>query len=613
MHAEKWFVKTKWADFRAWADDLGIDPVIARILRNREMHSAQEAAEFLRGELGDCHSPWLLKDMEAAVCSLLQALKQGKRIRVIGDYDVDGICSTYILTRGIESLGGSVDYAIPHRIHDGYGLNEHLIQNASQDGVQLILTCDNGISAKSQIDYAKTLGMEVIVTDHHEVPFETENGVKKEILPEALAIVDPKRMEDTYPFDGICGAVVAYKLMQAVWETLEGKHPLNGKHSLDGLETKGEAIPERVTSLKDSLDMFVEFAALATVCDVMELKDENRIIVRAGIQKMRHSQNPGLKALINVCGIDPDHLSAYHFGFVLGPCLNATGRMDTAQKAMELLFCSDEAGAIVIAGDLKALNESRKNLTEMGTAKARKMILEKGMEKDKVLVVYLPEVHESLAGIIAGRIKEQYGRPTFILTRGEEGIKGSGRSIEQYHMYEALCSVEYLLTKFGGHKLAAGFSLEEKNIESFRKELLERCTLKDEDFIQSVSIDMELPISYPNVKLVNQMELLEPFGLGNPKPLFVQRDLSFLSGKRMGKDGKYGRFEVCAENGCRRNLVYFGDMDAFLADWEERFGEGSGERMMSGRESHSLHVVYQLSLNEYRGNQEIQLLMKHYR
>ena len=607
MHAEKWFVKTKWADFRAWADELGIDPVIARILRNREMLSAKEAEGFLRGELSDCHSPWKLKDMEAAVISLLQALKQGKRIRVIGDYDVDGICSTYILTKGIDSLGGIADYAIPHRIHDGYGLNEQLILNASQDGVQMILTCDNGISAKNQIAYARSLGMEVIVTDHHEVPFEMENGVKREILPEALAIVDPKRKEDTYPFDGICGAVVAFKLMQAVWEVLAGEHPL------EDCKIASKALSERADSLKDNLDMFLEFAALATVCDVMELKDENRIIVRAGIQKMRHSQNPGLKALLNVCGIDPDHLSAYHFGFVLGPCLNATGRMDTAQKAMELLFCRENTEAITIAGELKGLNESRKNLTETGTAQAGKMILEKGMEKDKVLVLFLPEVHESLAGIIAGRIKEQYGRPTFILTRGEEGIKGSGRSIEQYHMYEALCTVEQLLTKFGGHKLAAGFSLEEKNIEAFRRELLEKCTLKDEDFIPSVSIDMELPISYPDVNLVKQMELLEPFGLGNPKPLFVQRDLSFLSGRRMGKEGKYGRFEVRSGDGCRRSLVYFGDMDDFLKDWEERFGEGSGERLLSGKEPHSLHVVYQLSLNEYRGNKEMQLLMKHYR
>lgn len=606
MAKEKWFIRTKGADFQAWARELGVDPVVARVIRNRDNKTLEEARAFLRGEVSDCHSPWEMKDMDQAVSGLMDSLQREERIRVIGDYDVDGICSTFILTKGIRKLRGRVDYAIPHRIHDGYGLNEQLIQAAHEEGVNLIVTCDNGIAAREPIERANELGMRVIVTDHHEVPFVAEGDARREALPPALAVVDPKREGETYPFSGICGAVVAFKLMQAVLDKLE-KGSGNAM-----LPSSGHGLEAHAGELREFLEEAVEFAALATVCDVMELKDENRILVREGLRRMRDSRNQGLRALINVCGIARDTLSAYHFGFILGPCLNATGRLDTAQKAMELLFSGEYEHAIGIARELKDLNDSRKNMTAQGVSLAEQAIREKGLDKDKVLVLYLPEVHESLAGLIAGRIKEQYGRPVFVMTKGEEGVKGSGRSIEQYHMYEALTEVSELLTKFGGHKMAAGFSLEEENVESFRRELNAKCTLREEDFIPNVYIDMEMPIAYPDAALARQLEALEPYGFGNPKPLFVQRDLLFLSGKRLGKEGRFGRFEVRTPDGARRSLVYFGDVNAFLADWEAKFGRGSGARLLEGREAHSLHVVYQIALNEYRGETELQLQMKHY-
>ena len=445
---EKWFVYAKRADFKGWGERLQVAPVIARIIRNRDVTSEEEAVRFLNGRLEDCHSPWLLMDMEVAVDGVLSAVKSGKRIRVIGDYDVDGICSAYILTKGILLLGGSADTAIPHRVHDGYGLNDHLIEEAKQDGVELIITCDNGIAAASQVAYAKSLGMEVIVTDHHEVPFEATNGIKTELLPAALAVVDPKREEDEYPFPGICGAALAYKLMQAVAERLQ--------------KNQEAAASKKLTAFFAALDEFLECAAFATVCDVMELKDENRILVKEGIQRMRHTVNRGIHALMDVCGIEGGKLSAYHLGFVLGPCLNATGRLDTATRALELLNAKDSVTAMSLARDLKDLNDSRKNLTIQGLNLAEETICSQGLQADKVLVVYLPTVHESLAGIIAGRIREQYGRPAFLLTKGEDGVKGSGRSVEKYDMYAALAEVGDLLTKFGGHKMAAGCEIDGK-------------------------------------------------------------------------------------------------------------------------------------------------------
>ena len=591
---EKWLVYAKKADFAAWGRELGVDPVIARIIRNRDVESIEEAESFLRGKLQDCHDPRNLKDADKAAEMLVSAISSGKRLRVMGDYDVDGICSSYILSKGLSLLGARCDVAIPHRIHDGYGLSDHLIREAKEGDVELILTCDNGIAAGPQIRLAKELGIGVIVTDHHEVPFVMEKGEKKEVLPEAMAVVDPKRSDDAYPFEGICGAVVAFKLLQILSEKVRGL----GWKEADALD--------------GAMDEFLEFAAFATVCDVMELKDENRILVREGLARMRHSANLGLRALLEVSGVEAAELSAYHLGFVLGPCLNATGRLDTAKRALELLNAKTVTEAVSCARDLKELNDSRKNLTLEGLELARQTIETEGLSKDKVLVVYLPAVHESLAGIIAGRIREQYGKPAFVLTKGEEGVKGSGRSIEAYHMYDALNETGELITKYGGHKMAAGLSLPEENVDAFRKALNERCRLTEEDFIPVIHLDLPMPMDYATLELAQQLQLLEPFGVGNPKPLFAQKGLTFLRGSRMGKNGQYGRFTAQTPDGRSVNLVYFGDVDVFLAWLDETYGLGSGEALLAGRGHFAVTVAYQLAVNTYRGVSELQFLIKAY-
>ena len=474
---EKWYVAAKKADFNKWAQEFHISPVLARILRNRDLTESREIGKYLYGTLEDCYSPWLLKDMEKAVEIIVKAVEQGQYIRVIGDYDVDGICSSYILTKGLQIFGARVDTAIPHRIHDGYGLNDNLIEEAKRDGVNLIVTCDNGIAAAAQIELAASYGMDVIVTDHHEVPFrteKTEDGIelRREILPPATAVIDPKQERCSYPFSGICGGVVAYKLIEALAE-----------------KTGNPA-------LRKAMEELLEFAALATVCDVMELKDENRILVKEGLKRLKNTRNQGLRALMEVNQIEPARLNTYHLGFIIGPCLNATGRLDTAKRALELLQSLTKVDAMSAARELKELNDRRKNLTLRGVEQAEKYIAEHHLEQDKVMLIFLPEVHESLAGIIAGRIRERYNHPVFLLTRGEEGVKGSGRSIEGYHMYNAMTEVSRYFTKFGGHAMAAGLSMEEENMEALRLELNERCTLQEEDFVAKVHIDVPLPLDY---------------------------------------------------------------------------------------------------------------------
>lgn len=607
---EKWYVAAKKADFDKWAAEFHISPVIARILRNRDLTEEGQVRAFLYGTLADCHSPWLLKDMDKAVGYLLEAVEAGTYIRVIGDYDVDGICSAYILTKGLQLLGAKVDTAIPHRIHDGYGLNEHLIEEAKEDGVGMILTCDNGIAASSQIALAGSMGIQVIVTDHHEVPFAmeqvgkcvenqemAENGkmpdgctgaVRRELLPPALAVIDPKQAACGYPFPGICGGTVAYKLVQALAEKT-------------GNDSLGESMPE-----------LLEFAALATVCDVMELKDENRILVKEGLGRMRQTGNLGLRALMEVNGIQPGRLDAYHLGFVLGPCLNATGRLDTARRALELLQSTSLAEAMEAARELKDLNDSRKYLTTQGVEAAQAYLQQHQMTEDKVMLVFLPDVHESLAGIIAGRIREKYNRPVFVLTRAEEGVKGSGRSIEGYHMYEAMAEVGQYFTKFGGHAMAAGLSMREEDVETLRRELNVRCSLTEADFVPRVHIDVPMPIDYGDEKLAEELERLEPFGVGNPKPLFAQKDLVFLGGSRMGANRNFARFRVQTPAGNTRQLVYFGDLDAFGAFLEEKYGPGSEEVLYNGRARFPVSVVYQMGKNTYRGVTEVQYVMQHY-
>ncbi len=580
----------KKADFEKWASEFHISPVLARILRNRDLTEEAQVRKFLYGRLEDCYSPWLLKDMDKAVDILAEAVAEGKRIRVIGDYDVDGICSAYILTKGLKLLGAQADSAIPHRIHDGYGLNEHLIQLAKEDGIELILTCDNGIAAAPQIALAGRLGIGVIVTDHHEVPYEVEEGTgeRREVLPEALAVVDPKRAECSYPFKGICGGVVAYKLMQALVEKTQ-----NGQ-------------------LSEAMEEFLEFAALSTVCDVMELRDENRILVKEGLKRLRNTRNMGLRALTEVNELVPEKLNAYHLGFILGPCLNATGRLDTAKRALELLQSPSKAEAMSAARELKELNDSRKNLTLQGVKEAEQYLQEHQLMQDKVMVIYLPEVHESIAGIIAGRVRERYNHPVFILTKGEEGVKGSGRSIEGYHMYEEMTRVNRYFTKYGGHKMAAGLSMLEEDIEPLRRALNENCALEEADFVPVVHIDVPMPLAYPDESLAQELELLEPFGVGNPKPLFAQKDLIFQSGYRMGRTGSFARFRVHTPEKAQRQLVFFGDLERFDAYLEEKFGRGSVEALYGGRGHFTLSVVYQLGLNTYKGRTELQFVMQNY-
>lgn len=590
---EKWFVAAKKADFEALGKKFGVSPVLVRILRNRDLTDEGQMRRFLYGTLEDCYSPWLLRDMDRAVTEILKAVSEGLSVRVIGDYDVDGICSSYILTKGLQLLGAKVDTAIPHRIHDGYGLNNNLIEEAARDGIGMIVTCDNGIAAAPQIELAGSYGIRVIVTDHHEVPFAMERQkdgreIRRELLPPALAVIDPKREQCGYPFQGICGGVVAFKVI--------------------------EALAERTGSLrmKEAMEEFLEFAVLATVCDVMELRDENRILVKEGLKRLRVTKNQGLRALMEVNGIEPEQLSAYHLGFVLGPCLNATGRLDTARRALELLQSATKADAMSAARDLKDLNDSRKNLTLNGVEQAEQHIREYGMEQDKVLVIFLPEVHESIAGIIAGRVRERHNHPVFILTRGEEGVKGSGRSVEGYHMYNAMTEVKQYFTKFGGHAMAAGFSMREEDIGPLREELNKGCRLSEEDFIPKVHIDVAMPLVYADEGFADELELLEPFGVGNPKPLFAQKELLFQEGVRMGPNKNFARFKVKTPEGAIKQLVYFGDLKRFDSFLDEKYGRGSAERLYMGQGTFLVSVAYHLGKNTYRGRTDLQFVMQHY-
>lgn len=586
---EKWMVAAKKADFDGWARQFGISPVLARIIRNRDITEPQEVEKFLRGNLSDCYSPWLLKGVEQAVAVIGEELERGTKIRVIGDYDVDGICSTYILTRAFREMGARVDTAIPHRIRDGYGLNDALIEEAHGDGVELIVTCDNGIAAPAQIVLAQELGMRVVVTDHHEVPFAEENGQRVQQLPPAQAVIDPRQEGCSYPWPGICGAVVAYKLVQALGER-------RGCPRLAGL-----------------LEALLPFAAMATVCDVMELRDENRILVKEGLKRFANCQNPGLQALMEVNGLNPAGVSAYHLGFVLGPCLNATGRLDTAKRALELLESQDKVQAMNAARELKELNDSRKSMTLKGVEEAVRLIESRG-EPDPVMVVYLPDVHESLAGIIAGRIKEKYHHPVFILTDGEEGVKGSGRSIESYHMYNAMTRVRQYFTKFGGHKMAAGLSMRREDVEPLRQALNTDCGLTQEDFALTVHIDVPMPTRYADMRLARELECLEPCGTGNFRPLFAQKGLRLLSGRRIGAKQNFARLTALAE-GVRQELMFFGDLEEFCQRLEERHGTGSAEKFFAiGAESggYEMNITYHLGINRYQGREEVQFVIQNF-
>lgn len=589
-----WRVAAKRADFNAIAKKYNITPVLARIIRNRDIIADADIDKFLNGGIRDLYSPLLLKDLEKAVDLLLLKIKENKKIRIIGDYDIDGICSTYILYRGLCECGAAVDTAIPHRMHDGYGLNEHLIDMAHEAGADTVLTCDNGIAAYAQIAYANDLGMTVVVTDHHEVPYEERGGARVYQIPPAYAVVDPKQEDCAYPFPEICGAVVAYKLVLV----LLAKHL--GKPWQEVLQSElGYAL--------------LELAAFATIGDVMELKDENRIIVRCGLELMKDTRNIGLRALMDVTEIQAEHIKPYTIGFVLGPCLNATGRLDTAANALELFQAKDTQSAVRIAGDLKAMNDSRKELTKKGVEEAVNQIETNGLLADRVLVVYLPAVHESLAGIIAGRIREKYGKPAFVLTDAEDGVKGSGRSIEAFHMYDEMTKCKELFTKYGGHKLAAGLSLPKENVEAFRRELNNNCTLTDADFEEKVLIDVPMPMDYASFQLVEELARLEPFGNGNPKPQFAHKDVKLLAGRILGANQNVGKYVVESESGKRFDMMYFGDLEAFNLFLSAKFGaERTKQLYHGGAQGIVISVVYYPDINEFRGNTTLQMIMKYY-
>ena len=564
-------VAAKRADFKGIGERFGIDQVTARIIRNRDVIGEKAIEKYLHGSRKDFYSPWLLKDMEKAVAILQEKIENRNRIRIIGDYDIDGVMSTYILLESLRGLGCDVDMMIPNRITDGYGINEHLIEQAWQEGRDTIITCDNGIAAVTQIRKAKDLGMTVIVTDHHEVPFEDLEGGRKEILPPADAIVNPKQKACSYPFAGLCGAVVAMKVMEALYEKMA---------------------PE-----VDLVDKMLPFAGIATIGDVMDLQDENRILVKEGLQRLHHTTNLGLQELIRVNNLEPENISPYHIGFILGPCLNASGRLDTAKRALQLLLADSREEAAVLAGDLKNLNESRKEMTAQGLEKAIEQVESTSMMEDTVLVVFLPECHESLAGIIAGRLRERYHKPSFVLTRGEEGVKGSGRSIESYSMYEKLCECKEYLTKFGGHPMAAGLSLEEENVERFRRKLNEQSGLTEEDLVEKVTIDVPMPIHYIRKDLVQELSLLEPFGKGNEKPLFAQKNLWISQMRVFGKNRNVVKMRLTDENGYPMDGVYFGNGDEFAE-------EVRGKRKIS--------IVYYPDINMYQGRESLQVIIRHY-
>ena len=584
---EQWVLLRKGADFEGIGKRFQISPRLACLIRNRDVIGDEAIAQYLNGTIADLYDGMLMKDMDKAVDILREKIAEQKRIRVIGDYDIDGVNATYILLEGLEKLGAEVDSDIPSRMKDGYGLNVELIERAYRDGIDTIITCDNGIAAAGEIAYGKRLGMTIVVTDHHEVPFEEEEDGKNYLLPPADAVIDPKQPGCEYPFKGLCGAAIAYKLVEALWEA-----------------TGGDA---------EDLDYLIENVAIATVGDVMELEDENRIFVKEGLQMLKRTHSPGLRSLIACTGVDKDRIGAYHIGFVLGPCMNASGRLDTAKRTLDLLRAKAGKEADILAGDLKALNDSRKEMTDIAVEQARQIVDTTKAGQDRVLVLYLPGCHESLAGIGAGRIRERYYRPAIILTDAEEGIKGSGRSIEAYNMYEELSRCKDLLTKFGGHKLAAGMSLAKENIEELRRTLNDNCRLEPKDMAEKVVIDMELPFSCVTEELVEELTLLEPFGKGNTKPVFAARNVELISGRILGKNRNVLKLQVKDSSQTAMEAVCFRGAEQMLSLLEERYGKEAVDLLMKGRGSQmKLSVTYYPDMNEYMGKRTVQIVITHY-
>lgn len=585
---EKWIEIRKGGNFMEMAKKYGIDPLIARIIRNRDIIDEKEITEYLYGGKEALHNPHLLKDVDKAAEIIAEGIAGKKAMRIIGDYDIDGVNATYILLEGIRRCGGNVDAAIPDRMKDGYGINEHLIEQALSDGKELLITCDNGIAAINEINFAKEKGMTVVVTDHHEIPYRNTEQGKEFLRSNADAIVNPKQNDCLYPCKGICGAVVAWKLVQVLYERMD--------------------IPV------EEADIFIENAGFATVGDVMDLTGENRILVKLGLKALEHTKNPGMKALIAKNKLSDKPLSAYHIGFVLGPCINASGRLDTAKRSLELLLERDEVKASALAGELVELNESRKYMTQQETQKALEQIEKEGREKDKVLVVYLPECHESLAGIIAGRIREAYQKPVFVLTRGEEGVKGSGRSIEAYSMFDKMTEVAELFTKYGGHPMAAGLSMREEDIDKLREQLNQKAELSEEDMAEVVRLDAVLPMSYFTVDTIRQLSVLEPCGKSNTKPVFADRNIRITRANIVGVNRNVLKLHLLDSRGNPVAGVYFGEVEKFLTFLSEKFGSEEVDAAMHGREnSIQFAAVYEPAVDTYSGRESVQAIIRRFR
>ncbi|MEI3477227.1 MAG: single-stranded-DNA-specific exonuclease RecJ [Coprococcus comes] len=585
---ENWVLLRKGADFQHISEKFHISPRVASLIRNRDVIGDDAIEKYLNGTIADLYDGMLMKDMDKAVAVLGEKIKENAKIRIIGDYDIDGIQSTYILLEGFRMLGADVDSDIPDRMKDGYGLNRNLIDRALEADVDTIVTCDNGIAAAEEIAYAKSMGMTIVVTDHHEVPYTEIGAGRRYILPEADAVVDPKQEDCTYPFKGLCGAAVAYKLVEALMEAM-------GKDAEDA-------------------DYLMENVAIATIGDVMDLVDENRIFVKQGLDMLKRTENLGLKALMGCTGVNVDKLSPYHIGFVIGPCMNASGRLDTAKRALELLEAKKVAEADLLAGDLKALNDSRKDMTAQAVEEAFIQVENSELKDADVLVVYLPECHESLAGIVAGRIREKYYRPVFVLTKGAEGLKGSGRSIETWHMYEGLNRVKHLLSKFGGHKMAAGLSMPEENLEQFRKEINEKSGITPEDLNEKIAIDMQLPFECVNEKFIEELAVLEPFGKGNARPVFAERQVQVESARILGKNKNVLKLQVKDLHGTRMDAMYFGDVNTFVEYVREKFGDIACECLLRGH-GHGIVMAftYYPDINEYQGVRTPQIVIQNYK
>ena len=584
MSNEKWLLRNRKVDLKAMSEKYKISQLLCKLMVNRDIIDENIINSYINPVYKYLHSPKTMKDVVIAVDIIKRKIQENKKIRIIGDYDVDGIISVFILYTALKKCGANVDYEIPDRIKDGYGINENIVKVAYDEGVDTIITCDNGISAIDQIQYAKDLGLTVIVTDHHDVPFIEEDGVRTFLSSQADAIINPKQIECEYKFKSICGAGVAFKLMEALYEEI-------------GMD-------------KEECYKLIEFVAIATVCDVVDLIDENRIFVKNGLEMLNNSKNIGINALKKACGLEDKKITVYHLGFVIGPCLNASGRLDSAKKGLELLLMEDDEEAKNLAQEIVDLNDARKNMTKEGVDRAINIIDSTDINNDKILVVYIPDIHESLAGIVAGRVKEKYNKPTIILTKSEEGVKGSARSIEEYNMFEGLLACKELLDKFGGHPMAVGLSLQEDKVDELRIALNNKCELTDEDLTRKIMIDSSLPLEYLNLHLIEELNVLEPFGKGNAKPVFGVRDAKITRAMLLGKDKNVLKLKLLTNNNITIDAMIFNDLENFESKIIEKYGnEGLDNLYNKSNNNISMDFTFYPSINEWNGNKSIQIVV----